>query len=155
MRKLGLLILTPLLLAGCLGGKKAPDATLVADAPSLVIPPSFDLRPPRTDENGKVIERTTADVAAELKQEAQNILVGETVEPAKNAPAQADSWLVKKAGGDSRNASIRELMARETKARQEKEAVESKKGWFSRNFGKKGDLEPVDTVDVEESSVEY
>ena len=99
MRKLGFLIVAPLLLAGCLGGKNAPDATLVVDAPALVIPPNFELRPPRTDAAGTVI--SPAQEARKEQQQAQDIILGGQADDAgaskmKASGQTSDAWLIKK-----------------------------------------------------------
>lgn len=140
MRK-AFIILGPLLLAGCLGGKNAPDATLVVDAPPLVIPPHFELRPPQGD-----VEEVAEHVSLQGYQpenEASQILVGEAVSSekeetdVKKSDRLVDQWLLKKAGSSSRNPSIRALMAQEAYQKELEKKKEQKKGWFSRKFGDK------------------
>lgn len=157
MRKLLMLALMPVVLTGCIGGKNAPDATLVADAPALVIPPNFELRPPRTDENGVAMPQSTSEESRELRREAQNILVGGEASPKPSSQLQQanDTWLIQKAGGERRNVSIRELMQREQQTSVLKAKEKESKGWFSRTFGgSSDDVDAVDTAELEESNLQ-
>lgn len=117
-------------LVGCadtplLTGKKAPDELSVIEGPPLYLPPSFDLRPP-----SEVVAHTP-DVNPEDK--AQELITGTPA--VRTVPAEANNdWLVKRAGGDTRDAAIRARLDAEEKARQEVKKEKEDQGFFSRLF---------------------
>lgn len=132
MRKTMAIILVATALTGCISGKKGPDETMVIENLPLTLPPSFELRPPRQGDS-VAVERS--------REEAQRLILGEETELPKSTSTKAeDSWLIDKIGGDSRNQSIREIMATESrKVPQE----EKKDGWFSGLFDDEENLDPT------------
>ena len=118
-------------LVGCadtplLSGKKAPDELSVIEGPPLYLPPSFDVRPP-----SELTARPHEDTNTQGK--AQEIISGK---PATVAPAAANNdWLVKRAGGDARDAEIRARLEAEEKAKTEVKKQEENKGFFGRIWG--------------------
>jgi hypothetical protein len=123
-------------MAGCadtplLSGKKAPDELSVIEGPPLYLPPSFDLRPPS--------ELAAQAPNTDPENKAQELISGTPA--VKTVPAEASNdWLVKRAGGDSRDASIRARLDAEEKARQEVKKEKEDQGFFSRLFDRdKGD----------------
>jgi hypothetical protein len=124
-------------LVGCadtplLSGKKAPDELSVIEGPPLFLPPSFDIRPP-----SELTARPHEDTNTQGK--AQEIITGK---PAEAAPAAAsDSWLIKRAGGDTRDANIRARLEAEEKARTEVKKQEENKGFFGRIFSDEEDAD--------------
>lgn len=156
MRKVLLLAALPFVLTGCLGEKNAPDATLVADAPALVIPANFELRPPRTNDAGEAIVGDVSEESLEIRREAQGLILGGEAQKQMPTASTNDSWLLEQAGVETRNSSIRSIMKREQQAAVLKQKEEKSKGWFSRNFGgkKSDDVNAVDDVVVESSDIE-
>lgn len=118
-------------MAGCadtplLSGKKAPDELSVIEGPPLYLPPNFDVRPP-----SEMAARPHESTDTQAK--AQEIITGAPT--ANTVPVEAsDDWLVKKAGGDSRDATIRTRLEAEEKARQEVKKEKQDQGFFSRLF---------------------
>lgn len=118
-------------LVGCadtplLSGKKAPDELSVIEGPPLYLPPSFDVRPP-----SELSARPHEDTNTQAK--AQEIITGR---PAAVTPAATgDSWLIKRAGGDARDAEIRARLEAEEKAKTEVKKQEESKGFFGRIWG--------------------
>lgn len=129
-------------LVGCadtplLSGKKAPDELSVIEGPPLYLPPSFDVRPPS--------EMTTAHPDQDLTPEAkaQALITGKAATGATTVEPAADDWLVKRAGGDTRDATIRARLETEEKARLEVKKEKANEGFFSRMFGgEEKDAEP-------------
>lgn len=126
-------------LVGCadtplLSGKKAPDELAVIEGPPLYLPPSFDVRPPSE-------MNPTLAKEASTEEKAQEIITGNKSTPAMTGGDDAD-WLVKRAGGDSRDATIRTRLETEEKARQEVKKEKDNRGFFSRVFGGNDDAEP-------------
>jgi hypothetical protein len=132
-------------LAGCGGtkilGKSLPDETQVVDGPNLVLPPQFDLRPPREgDADAPSYEER---LNSQKTQEAQALIAGAPVAAAAKTESatvpEADAWLVQKATQNGRvevDPNVRE----ELDATAKTDKVEEKKssgwrGWF----GKKGE----------------
>lgn len=119
-------------LTGCFGGKRGPDEMAVLDSVPLTLPPSFELRPPR--------EGQTAEIRA-AHARAEALVLGKTATARAAAEAETvkgDGWLVNKAGGNTRNKSIREIMAEE--ARNE---PEQKGTWLDRTLGRTESAEPT------------
>lgn len=123
MKKAIAVMLVGVALTGCISGKQGPDETVVLENLPLTIPPNFELRPPRQGES-ITVQRN--------REQAQKLILGEKPE-AQKATKQTASWLVEKAGGEERNADIRELMAEESRVKPE-EAKKAQKGWFSGLF---------------------
>lgn len=124
-----------LALAGCgetklLGDRKAPDETQVVDGPNLVLPPNFDLRPPRQADNYESI------LQQQKSAEARKLIAGQAAAGTTSATAPAaggDQWLLNQVGrvdGDIRTTLDKDDSADEAK---EKEAQKKRfwSGWFS------------------------
>ena len=141
MYKKLLLALLPIALTGCLSSRGGPDETSVLDAAPLTLPPSFELRPPRTSDAGEILE--AAQQKDDVAKQAAATILGEKKEMKIEKP-QADAWLVKKAGGDLRNTTIREIMALEEFRAKQAAEKEAKKGWFEKNFGKEETPESIE-----------
>lgn len=110
------------------GSKAMPDEMAVVEGPPLVVPPHFDLRPPEE----AAAEKQKAEADASAKQ-AEKILAGQSTQPAAAAPVPADdAWLVKQAGGDSADPTIRQQLQQENPTPQP--AEKKKKGFFGRLF---------------------
>ena len=105
---------------GGITSKTAPDELAVIEGPSLAIPPSYDLRPPRSG----------VEQSYEERRAARDILLSS--EGAKVESTSPDSWLIDAAGGSARNPNIREELERELEAKAEKKEEKKKKGWFGR-----------------------
>lgn len=120
MKKVLMLVCSATLLSACgglLSSKKAPDEMAVIEGPSLSLPPKFELRPPLD----------SAEYRRQLEaQRAQQILTGSS--EIKTPATGPDAWLVQKAGGDSRDPSIRQRLEKDFEVKVE----EDKKGWFGR-----------------------
>jgi hypothetical protein len=117
-----MVVFSALALSAC-GGittKTAPDELAVIEGPSLALPPSYDLRPPRSGENRTQEER----------RQARDILLSS--EGVKVESSSPDSWLIDAAGGQARNPNIREELERELEAKADKKEEKKKKGWFGR-----------------------
>ncbi len=121
-----------LALSGCgetkvLGGRKAPDETQVVDGPNLVLPPNFDLRPPRQADNYESI------LQQQKNAEARKLIAGQTAAVSATAPAGADQWLLNQAGRVDEN--IRTELDKDDAVDVAKEQDVKKKrfwsGWFS------------------------
>lgn len=130
MKKAVMLVVPALVLAACgnnslIADRSTPDELRVIDAAPLTLPPDFELRPPRAGEKGKLTVKTDS-------KEAQNLVLGESKEAVQ--PSSDDAWLVKQAGGESRDQEIRMKLEVETAAEEEKEA---EMGWFEKTFGNK------------------
>lgn len=103
---------------GFVASKKAPDEMAVIAGPSLSLPPNFELRPP-TD---------AAEYHRQQKADrARQILTG-TPHETKTPVAGPDAWLVKEAGGDTRDPSIRNKLETDHVV----ETEEKSKGWLTR-----------------------
>ena len=120
MKKVLLFTLAAFTLSACGGlisAKKAPDEMAVIEGPSLSLPPNFELRPPVD----------AAEYQEQRKQErARQILTGSS--EVKTPTTGPDAWLVKQAGGDTRDPSIRKKLEKDHTV----ETKEKKKGWFTR-----------------------
>jgi hypothetical protein len=122
-----LLALALPLLSACAGGsvqnalgmgKRSPDEFAVVSRAPLVVPPDFDLRPPRPGE-ARPLAGTTGDQArATLLGEtpaaaARPALATESLDPASSAGQQA---LLGKAGGGTVDPEIRRRIAQENQS---------------------------------------
>jgi hypothetical protein len=132
-RALALLLASGLVLAACSGGsvqralgmsKRSPDEFAVVSRAPLILPPDYELRPPRPGEPRPEVG-TTAD-------QARSTLVGQgaapeaepapgtTVLPARPAPATTTSAgqeaLLGEAGGDAVDPEIRRRIAEENQS---------------------------------------
>lgn len=125
MKKFAVLLASAALVSACGGdvlGKKAPDEMAVIEGPSLVIPPDYELRPPREGGGETYTEQRSL----------RRVLMATDEEAAKME--STDGWLVERAGGTKRDPNIRERLEREQQARVE---VKKKKksswfgGWFN------------------------
>lgn len=105
---------------GGITSKTAPDELAVIEGPSLAIPPSYDLRPPRSGEGQTYEERRAA----------RDILLSS--EGVKVESDSADSWLIDAAGGSARNPHIREQLSKDMQLQQQREAERQEKSWFGR-----------------------
>ena len=125
---------TAMALTACASGsnnpfaRTLPDETQVIDGPSLALPPSFELRPPR---DAKADAATVE--AALARTQAQALVTG--VSSSAPMADTGDDWLVTKAeeaGGTKANARVREeLDAAETQAAAEADARKPAwKRWF-------------------------
>ena len=107
-----------------LSGRSAPDELSVVEGPSLALPPDFELRPPSAN---------ATQMAVPLKDEAidaRTILNKDaTMAAPKAKPDAADAWLIKAAGGDKADPTIREKLSPQVIKQEEKA---EKKGFFSR-----------------------
>ena len=119
-------------LAGCgetklIGGRKAPDETQVVDGPNLVLPPNFDLRPPRQADNYESI------LQQQKNAEARKLIAGQPAAVSGTTTAGADQWLLDQAG--RADADIRDTLDKDDAADVAKEQDVKKKrfwnGWFS------------------------
>lgn len=124
-------------LVGCaetplFSGKKAPDELAVIEGPPLFLPPHFDVRPP-----SELKARPHEEVNTQAK--AQEIITGQPVDSAV-IPANND-WLVKRAGGDARDVSIRTRLESEEQAKTAIKKEEENQGFFNRMFGGRDDKE--------------
>lgn len=131
MRKIVTLALVSVAVVACgqtkLLGKSLPDETQVVDGPTLALPPSFELRPPRDakDYEGALRVQQQADV--------QGMLTGVSATvPAAGSAAQ-DAWLVDKVGAGQ--ADIRAQLEQDAALPKE----EKKQGLFGKWFGKDND----------------
>ncbi|HEX2859897.1 MAG TPA: DUF3035 domain-containing protein [Alphaproteobacteria bacterium] len=127
------------LLAGCgstklIGDKSLPDETQVIDGPGLVLPPDFDLRPPREAQDYESMLRTQKNA------EAQSLITGVSGTTAGATTAHPDdAWLLKQAGGTVQPG-IRDKLSGEVKTDKAKAKAEAHKDdgllkrWFS-GFG--------------------
>mgnify|MGYP001211128710 CR=1 FL=1 len=100
--------------------KKPPDEFTVVRKPPLVMPPNFSLRPPVVAELGK--DKSESAAKAALLGKTQGVA---TVLRAQTAPAPAKSIgeqaLLTRAGAESSNPGIRQLILRETTMLEEKD----------------------------------
>ena len=109
-----------------LGSRAQPDETQVVDGPTLVLPPHYDLRPPRTG----------SDYESVLKQQSSNtarqLVTGqaESVAPAAGTTG-TDAWLVQNSGRTDAN--IRETLDEERMAETAEKKAKAPfwKRWFS------------------------
>lgn len=147
MRKFLALVFVSTALTACLGPKQGPNEMAVLESVPLTLPPNFELRPPRQGQS-KAVEMANA--------KAEALILGHKVSNAiQHAPETKakDNWLVKQAGGETRNRSIREIMAEEA---QSANATQEKKGAFSKLInGEKEDptLEELMEMEKENASV--
>jgi hypothetical protein len=129
-----------LLLTGCgstkLMGKSLPDETQVIDGPSLVLPPQFELRPPREAQDYESVLR------AQKSAEARTLITGVSASVAGVAVSgsvpSGDEWLLKQAADQSGVVSDPNVRQDLEKAamQPEAEAEKGKQGLFKRWFGK-------------------
>ena len=128
-RAIGLLLVAQMLLAACAGGsvqralglsKRSPDEFAVVSRAPLIVPPDFELRPPRPGETRPQVG-TTAD-------QARATLLGEV--PAQTAPPVAgearpdpgpvasggQQALLQEAGGGAVDPGIRQRIAAENQS---------------------------------------
>jgi len=133
MKKTMALLLVATALTGCISGKKGPDETVVLENMPLTLPPNFELRPPRKAEPVALTRG---------RKEAKKLILGAETETKPEAKVEtSDSWLIEKAGGDTRNKSIREIMAEEADVSVEEKAQE--KGFFSSMFNEEENQDPT------------
>jgi hypothetical protein len=124
-----------------IGNKAPPDETQVIDGPGLVLPPDFDLRPPREATDYESVLRQQKNA------EAQGLITGVSGSVAgvsgSNVPAD-DQWLLKQAGGTAQPG-IRDKLSGEVKADKAKAKTNAHKddGLLKRWFGSSDD----DTTD--------
>lgn len=102
----GLLAASALVSTGCSSASKAlgmkkttPNEFNILTKPPLVVPPEYNLRPPRTGELN--VEEKYATAAA------RRALLGE-IDPAQ--PSQGESLLIAKAGGNSADPAVRVII---------------------------------------------
>jgi hypothetical protein len=142
-----LLVVLPMLTAACSGGEvrqslglnqKAPDEFVVYSRPPLSVPPEFDLRPPRPGEENPTLTTPEDD--------ARQLLLGTKRKPASldgveaapsvetavvpvlaaDAPSQAQSSFLSKAGADKVEGDIRkQLQADKVAEPQKKKKAQS------------------------------
>ena len=103
---LGMMLSSALLSTGCASASKAfgmskttPNEFNILTKPPLVVPPEYNLRPPRPGELN--VEEKYATVAA------RKALLGE-IDPAK--PSQGESILIARAGGGSADPAVRVII---------------------------------------------
>ncbi|HFB54730.1 MAG TPA: DUF3035 domain-containing protein [Hellea balneolensis] len=103
---IGLMTATAFMGAGCSTGakvlgirKSAPNEFNILTKPPLIVPPEYNLRPPRTGELN--IEEKYSTVAA------RKALLGE-IDPAK--PSAGEAVLIAKAGGGKADPTVRALI---------------------------------------------
>ena len=122
-----LLVLALPLLSACAGGtvqealgmgKRSPDEFAVVSRAPLVVPPDFDLRPPRPGEARPLVGTTGDQARATLLGEApaaveRPAVAAQSLEPASSAGQQA---LVGKAGGGNIDPEIRRRIAAENQS---------------------------------------
>jgi hypothetical protein len=75
-----------------LGDHKLPDETQVIDGPGLVLPPDYDLRPPRDAADYEAVLR------AQKGAEAQTLITGVSGTVTASGTVAEDSWVVRQAG---------------------------------------------------------
>ena len=129
MYKMMALVVVSAALTGCLGGKNAPDEMAVIDHAPLTLPPSFELRPPR---------QGYAPATAAANKKAQDLILGK--KERQQQATTTDNWLIEKAGGETRNASIRELMAEESR---DGNVDAEKEGWLEGMFSEEKNADPT------------
>jgi len=127
-----------------LGDKAPPDETQVIDGPGLVLPPDFDLRPPREAQDYETILRSQKNA------EAQTLITGVSTTAVTGVSSSvvpaSDEWLLKQAGGTAQPG-IREKLSGEVKtdkasaAKKRKEEQGILKRWFSKNTDEETDDE--------------
>ncbi len=103
---IGLMLTTALINTGCTSASKAfgmtkttPNEFNILTKPPLVVPPEYNLRPPRPGELN--VEEKYATVAA------RKALLGE-IDPAK--PSQGEAVLISKAGGGRADPAVRVII---------------------------------------------
>ncbi len=114
MRKINLVILLSLVLAGCGGGSAkemlgmntdAPDEFAVERKPKLDVPPSFKLRPPSTAAEKQ-------ENAADTRNEVKEKILGVPSVPIQTGDSTQDSFL-KKMNANNANPDIRDVLTKE------------------------------------------
>lgn len=139
------------LLAGCdahpgrMLGKNLPDETQVVDGPSLALPPSFELRPPREAQDYEAVLRQQKTL------EAESLITGvsgtqvTTFDGSSSVP-NADEWLVKQVSTQSgvvADPNVRSELEATAKADEaapkDTSEQKAKKGLLKRWFGRSDD----------------
>jgi hypothetical protein len=139
------------LLAGCdahpgrMLGKNLPDETQVVDGPSLALPPSFELRPPREAQDYEALLRQQKTLEAESLITGVSASQVTTFSDASSSVPNGDVWLVKQVStqsgvvADPNVRSELDAAAKTDEATKETSAQKSKKGLFKRWFGSSDD----------------
>lgn len=106
-----------------LGGRTLPDETQVIDGPSLALPPSYELRPPREAQDYESVLR------AQKATEARTLITGDTsgTVAVPNVPAN-DQWLIDQTG--KAQPDIREQLEQDAKAPESQPKPSVWKRWF-------------------------
>lgn len=124
-----------LLLAGCgetkLLSRTLPDETRVVDGPGLVVPPDYQLRPPREASDYETLlgERKTAEAQALITGVSGSVVVSGSV---AEVPA-ADVWLVKESqqqSGVVADPNVRQALENETKLPEPEQKKSTWQRWF-------------------------
>jgi hypothetical protein len=120
-----------------IGNKAPPDETQVIDGPGLVLPPDFDLRPPREAQDYESVLRQQKNA------EAQGLITGVSGTVANeggSAVPAGDQWLLKQAGGTAQPG-IRNKLSGEVQADKAKAKADAHKddGLLKRWFGSSDD----------------
>jgi hypothetical protein len=128
-RALGLLLVAQLLLAACAGGsvqralglsKRSPDEFAVVSRAPLIVPPDFELRPPRPGETRPQVGTTADQARATLLGEAAAQRATPVAGDARADPGPVASGgqqaLLQEAGGTAVDPAIRQRIAAENQS---------------------------------------
>lgn len=128
-RALGLLLIAQLLLAACAGGsvqralglsKRSPDEFAVVSRAPLIVPPDFELRPPRPGETrpqvGTTADQARATLLGEAPAQRATPVAGDAgVDPGPVASG-GEQALLQEAGGTAVDPAIRQRIAAENQS---------------------------------------
>lgn len=130
-RSLALMLVAPLLLAGCSGGsvqralgmgKRSPDEFAVVSRAPLIVPPDFDLRPPRPGEPRPQVGTAGDQARAQLLEQSASststslAAAGSPASPAAPTTSAGQQALLQEAGATNVNPAVRQQIAAENQS---------------------------------------
>lgn len=128
-RALGLLLIAQLLLAACAGGsvqralglsKRSPDEFAVVSRAPLIVPPDFELRPPRPGETrpqvGTTADQARATLLGEAPAQRATPVAGAAGADPDPVASGGEQALLQEAGGTAVDPAIRQRIAAENQS---------------------------------------
>ena len=128
-RAIGLLLVAQMVLAACSGGsvqralglnKRSPDEFAVVSRAPLIVPPDFELRPPRPGETrpqvGTTADQARATLLGEVPGQSATPVAGDALAAPGPVASGGQQALLQEAGGGAIDPAIRQRIAAENQS---------------------------------------